>query len=217
METNSIIKTLIVDDHKMVVDGILLMLREDENIKVVGTAYNGQECIQILEKEDVDVVLLDINMPILNGIETCQIINKRYPLIKVIALSMLSDVQMVRRMMELGASGYLLKNAGQDELINAVYKVTQGKNVFDDHILRLLIEPVKNRKAPENVGIPTLTRRQKEILKLIVEEHTTSEIASILHIGFGTVETHRRNMISKLGVRNTAGLVKAVYERKLLD
>ena len=209
------IYVMICDDHQLMQDGIELMLDAHEQIALIAKCSNGQEAIDYISENKIDVVLLDINMPVMNGIETCKHLQKHHPDVKVVGLSMVSDVELIQAMINLGAKGYLLKNSGQDEVIQTILDVHSGKEVFDTRILSDILHNKKNAKTNTSF-VPHLSRREKEVLSLIVDEFTTKEIAEKLFISFGTVETHRRNMISKLGVRNTAGLVRAVYEYDLL-
>ncbi len=211
------IKILIADDHRLVIDGLLLMLAEATDIQCVGQAFNGREALDLLAATPTDVVLLDINMPELDGLECCKLINEQYPNVKVLVLSMMREASLVKAMLKLGASGFLLKNAGKDEVMDAIRKVAAGQQAYSQEVLESLLnsyaaKPVK----PSNSPFPTISRREKQILQLIVDEKTTSEIAEELFISFGTVETHRRNLLLKLNARNTAGLVKAALEFDLL-
>jgi DNA-binding NarL/FixJ family response regulator len=210
------IYVMVCDDHQLVVDGIKLMLSNHDEIAVIASASNGQEAIDYIKDNKVDVLLLDINMPIKNGLETCKYLQSNHPDIKVIGLSMVSDVELIQSMIGYGARGYLLKNSGQDEVIETILDVNNGKQVFDPSILSDLLNR-KVKKHETKPAFPKLSRREKEVLQLIVDEHTTSEIAESLFISFGTVESHRRNIISKLGVRNTAGLVRMAFELGLLE
>lgn len=210
------INTLIVDDHQLVLDGIKLMLEGHEEIQVVAEAHNGQEAIDYAAAHDVDVILMDLNMPEVNGIDACKAIKKLKPETKIMILSMISEHKMIKSVMKTGANGYMLKNSGQEEIIEAILKVHSGENHFDERIIDIMLDPTHKAQVKDENLHPSLSRREKEILKLIVEEHTTAEIATKLFISFGTVESHRRNMISKLGVRNTAGLVSAAYKFELL-
>jgi len=210
------ISTLIVDDHQLVLDGIKLMLADNKEIEVVAEAHNGQEAIDYVEEHDVDVIVMDLNMPEVNGIDACKHIKKLKPDTKVLILSMLSENKMVKNLIKCGANGYMLKNSGQEEIIEAILEVHKGTNHFDERIIEIMLNPKEHKQVKNENLHPSLSRREKEILSLIVEEHTTAEISAKLFISFGTVESHRRNMISKLGVRNTAGLVSAAYKFDLL-
>jgi DNA-binding NarL/FixJ family response regulator len=211
------INILIVDDHRLVIDGLKLMLREVEDMRCVGEAANGREALDLLESTPADVLLLDINMPEMDGLECCKLVKDQYPYVKVLILSMMREASLVKTMLKQGASGYLLKNAGKDEVVEAIRKVAEGKQAFSDDVLESLMNSFSNKPSkPSKSPFPTISRREKQILQLIMDEKTTSEIAEELFISFGTVETHRRNLLLKLNARNTAGLVKSAIEYDLL-
>jgi DNA-binding NarL/FixJ family response regulator len=210
------IKVLIVDDHRMVIEGLQLLLQNQKDIDVCGTASTGEEGISLLEEVSPDVVLLDINMPGMNGIDTCKKMVQICPEIKIIAISMHKESSLIKLMLGNGAKGYVLKNAGQDEVIEAIQTVYDGKMYLDDTVNEIVVNSVANNSSKKaGSPFPTLSRREKEILKLILEEYTTQEISEKLFISFGTVETHRRNMLIKTGARNTAGLVRISLEYEL--
>jgi len=211
-----LIQILIVDDHQLVLDGLRLMLDHREDIKILAEAQNGQIALDYIKTNEVDLVVMDLNMPEMDGLKACKAMKKHNPQIKILILSMISDGKMIKNVVKAGADGYLLKNSGQDELIKAIQDVYAGTKVFDTKILEMMLNPAAKSVKNENM-LPSLSRREKEILQLIIEECTTAEIAEKLFISFGTVETHRRNMLSKLGVRNTAGLVAASYQYNILD
>jgi len=210
------VKILLADDHKLVLEGLKLMIESFDNFEVVGEVYNGQDAIDYLNNNKVDVILLDLNMPILNGIDATKKIKDKNPEQKIIILSMLSDIKLIKKLIKIGADGYLLKNSGQQEIINAINDVMADRTHYDQRIMEMILKSGNDQKTKTNY-LPSLSRREKEILGLIIKEHTTNEIAEKLFISSGTVESHRRNMISKLGVRNTAGLVSMAYEYGLLD
>jgi len=210
------IKVFIIDDHKMVIEGIQLLLKDHKNIEVIGTALSGNEGLEKIKTTKTDVVLLDINMPNLNGIETCKLLLKQNPTLNIVAISMHRESSLIKMMLSNGAKGYVLKNAGQEEIITAIETVNQGKMYLDETVNEIVINSVANTSEKNTNPFPTLSRREKEVLQLILDEYTTQEIADQLSIGFGTVETHRRNMMVKLGARNTAGLVRIAMEYELL-
>ncbi len=210
------IHVFIIDDHKMVIEGMQLLLQHEKDIKVIGTAISGEEGLELVPKTNVDVILLDINMPGINGIDTCKELLKINPDLKIIAISMHKESSLIKLMLSSGAKGYVLKNAGQDEVIEAIKTVYEGKMYLDATVNDIVVKSVaSNTNNKLNSPFPSLSRREKEVLKLILDEHTTQEIADKLFISFGTVETHRRNMLIKTGVRNTAGLVRTALEYEL--
>jgi len=209
----------IVDDHAIVLQGLELMLKNEPSLSLTGLYQHGDQLLSALQRGDpINTILMDIHMPDINGVELCKMVKREYPSVAIIGLSMVSEISMVRLMLKHGASGYLHKNAGKDEVLQALERVRQGKKYFSEEINDMLIEG--SRKGGDGVRrspFPRLSRREKEVLALIVDEHTTQEIADKLFISFGTVETHRRNILTKLGARNTAGLVRVAMEYKLLD
>lgn len=211
------INVFIVDDHKMVIEGLLLLLQNHEEISVVGHALSGAEALEQIAALKPDVVLMDINMPGLNGIETTKQLLSVDPDMKIIAISMHKETSLIKLMLTHGAKGYVLKNAGQAELIEAITTIHGGKRYFDETVNEIIINSVANAsKEKASALFPKLSRREKEVLRLIMEEYTTQEIAEKLFISFGTVETHRRNMLIKTGARNTVGLVKMALDYDLL-
>jgi len=209
----------IVDDHSIVLQGLELMLRDAPDLTLAGLYPNGDQLLSALQRgETINTILMDIHMPDINGVELCKMVKRDYPSVSVIGLSMVSEMSLVRLMIKNGASGYLHKNAGKEEVLKALEKVRQGKRYFSEEINDMLIEGTsRGEKAVRKSPFPRLSRREKDVLRLIVDEHTTQEIANKLFISFGTVETHRRNILSKLGARNTAGLVRITLEYKLLE
>jgi DNA-binding NarL/FixJ family response regulator len=211
------IRVYIADDHQVLLDGLHTLLAAAADLEVVGTGQNGQEVLQFLRDHPVDVVLLDINMPVLNGIETCKILHKDYPQVRVLALSMYEKASFIQQMLKNGASGYILKNTGHDELVEAIRTVHRGEQYLSKVVSDTLMQSMLGRPATSRQYIPEMTRREKEILLLIAKEFTTQEISEQLHISLNTVETHRKNLLSKFGVRNSVGLIKIALERGLLE
>lgn len=201
----------------MVLEGLQLLLEAHPDINIVQLCNSANSLLTYLKAEQPDVILLDINMPELNGIEACKIIKKEYPSIKIIALSMIAEINLVKLMLKNGAVGYLHKNAGQDEIISAIQDVVNGKRYLSSEINELLLLAQNNQPKIYNSPFPKLSRREEEILTFILDELTTKEIADKLFISFGTVETHRRNIMIKLGVKNTAGLVRVALEYNIIN
>ena len=208
------IKICIVDDHQILLQGLKMMLDAEDNIEVVGIYRGGKEILSSLD-QDVQVVLLDINMPEMSGIEACKKIKSKFPSIQVIALSMYNQPSYINRMIQAGASGYLLKNSGKQEITKAINKVVQGENYFPKTIIDTLVNQSSAGKTESILNTP-LTRREKQILELIAQEMTTQEIAAHLHISLNTVESHRKNLLSKFNVRNSIGLVKKAMEKGII-
>lgn len=213
----AMIKVWIVDDHQLVLEGLKLLLEYQKNILVTHCFRSAPKAIECLLTENPDVILLDINMPEMNGIEACKIIKRKYENIKIIGLSMISETNLIKLMLKNGAEGYLHKNAGQDEIIEAILDVHGGKTFLSNEVSQLLSHSDPN---PTNFSsespFPKLSRREEQILSMIIDECTTQDISEKLFISFGTVETHRRNIMLKLGVKNTAGLVRVAFEYNLI-
>lgn len=209
------IRVCITDDHQLVLEGLALLLNGQENITITRLCNSAAALFDFLESDSADVILLDINMPDMNGIEACKIVKKKYPGIKIIGLSMIAENNLIRLMLKNGADGYLHKNAGKAEIIQAIQDVGEGKRFLSGEVTDILIGNADTAKLA-NAPFPKLSSRETQILKMIVDEKTTSEISEELFISFGTVETHRRNIMIKLGAKNTAGLVRIALEYKLI-
>jgi DNA-binding NarL/FixJ family response regulator len=214
------IQVLIADDHNMFVDGIESILKGEDHIQVAGKCFDGRAVFDMIKAIDIDVILLDINLPEMSGIEVCKKLTEEYPKIKVLALSMHNDESFVTEILKNGAMGYILKNTGKLELIKAIESVYNGQSYFSDEVTRIIMKSlVKQRQGTKSTGsrpTPKISRREKEVLELIVREYTTQEIAGELFISLKTVESHRRSLLTKLNVRNTAGLVRVALENDLV-
>jgi DNA-binding NarL/FixJ family response regulator len=212
MTTTQPIRVFIVDDHPVVVAGLTALLRQLGGIRVAGSAANAFQTIPFLKENPVDLVLLDINLPDVNGIELCRRIKKEFPGMKVLALSTFSDRSYISRMIGSGASGYLIKSADREEISTAVHTAMAGRLY-----LSLEMERVLQPAAPAEAGtVPRLTRREQEVLELIAGGLTNHQIAEKLFISPLTVDSHRKNLLTKLGVKNTAALVRLAVLRKLV-
>lgn len=211
------IKVSIVDDHQMFLDGLTSILSDFANMQLVSTAINGQDFLDKLQRtEKPHVVLLDINMPVMNGIDLIEILAEEYPQIKVLVLSMLDDGHKIKQMIDLGAKGYILKNTGREELFKAISRIHGGESYFSDEVsAKVLGSMVQTRKKVIDQEVQ-LSKREKEILQHIVKGLTSQEIADQLFISKLTVETHRKNIHRKLGVKGTAGLVKYAIDHMLV-
>lgn len=212
------VKILLTDDHKIVRDGIKLMLEPQAGIDVVDEAENGERALEILEKELVDIVVMDINMPVMDGITATKKIKEEYPDVKVLALTMSNDDLHIRQMIQAGASGYIMKSAGRSELKAAIDAIMEGKHYFSDEATEsIMMDLVKGKGKSTDPDPIHITDRELEILELIVQEHTNQEIAEKLYISSRTVDAHRRNLLQKTGARNTAGLVKYAFQHNLIS
>jgi DNA-binding NarL/FixJ family response regulator len=204
------IKIYIVEDHAVVIEGIKSLLQDEKGFDVVGYAETGKGCLDFFRTHTADVIFMDIGLPDMSGIDLCKIMKKKYPGIMVLALSTFNQGIYISKMMESGASGYLLKNSGRQEIIQALHDVTNGKTFLSFEAGQSLKS--SRLKAPEH---PLLTKREKEVLQHIMEGLTNLQIAEKLFISIDTVDTHRKNLYSKLKVKNTIMLVRYAIENKL--
>lgn len=209
------IKIAITDDHYVVLKGIESLLKAEANFKVIWTKENGISTLETLKEEQPDILFLDINLPDINGIVLTKQIIKLYPKIKIIALTNHEDVSFVKRMLDNGACGYLLKNAHQEEFVSAITQVMKGESYLQKSIEIKILNQSLGR-TEDRAFQPKLTRRETEVLNAIFEEMTTKEISEKLFISPKTVEAHRMNIMSKLGAKNSVGMIKIALEKQLL-
>lgn len=213
-------RVAIADDHAMFVDGIESILRDEETIKVVDRCFDGKSVFPMLSKQQIYVLLLDINLPDISGIEVAKKINTDFPDVKIIAVSMYNEESIVSEMLNNGAQGYILKNTGRAELVQAIETVASGQTYFSKDVTETIMGALLKKPTQKKTStflIPEISKRELEVLALIVKEYTTPEIAEKLFISLKTVESHRSSLVSKLNVRNTAGLVRAAIELKLVE
>ncbi|MBX3036077.1 MAG: response regulator transcription factor [Anaerolineales bacterium] len=212
------IRVLLAEDHVMVRAGLQALLERAKDIKVIGEASNGQEAIDLTIAHKPDVLVLDIMMPRLNGIQAAEQIRNLKLGVKILFVSMYSDAGLVRQALQTGAKGYVLKTSAGEELLQAIRAVAKGETYLGETISSMTMENSfhQNMKQVDNL-LELLSPREKEILQLIAEEHTSSEVANILSISEKTVEKHRANMMEKLQVRNLAGLVRLAIKHGLID
>lgn len=212
------INILLVDDHQIVIDGLRGLLEGEAEIGVLHNSKNGQETLRVVEEQEVDLILLDINLPDMSGFDICKTLKSKESCPKIIALTMHGNPGYINKMIKVGVDGYLLKNTGRDELIHAVHTVMKGERYFSKEVTDSLISGLSQVKKPRTSDfIQKLTRREKEILQLITEELTTDEIAAKLFISSTTVISHRKSLLRKLNAKNVAGLVKKAFEFGLLN
>ena len=210
------IQIMLVDDHNIIRDGIRVLLEDEIGFHITAEAENGKEAVKACEDHDFDLIIMDISMPKMNGIEATEKIKKEYPDIKILALTMMDEDQHIRKMIEAGASGYILKSSGKEELVDAITSILDGKHYFSqDAAFSVMMDLVKGEGKPTSLG--NLTEREREVLELIVKEYTNQEIADELFISIRTVDSHRRNLLQKTGAKNTAGLVMYAIRHNLVD
>ncbi len=199
------IRVLITDDHEMIRNGLSSLLRSEPDIHVVETANNGQEAVDICGKRQVDVVLMDMMMPVMNGVAATAAIRKSRPEVKVLAVTINEETTFIKEALNAGASGYILKHSTKDEIVQAIKDVHAGKQHFSSDVVAKISNEFALGTAKTG---PMLTKKEEEVLRLIAQEYTNQEIADHLACGIRTVDTHKRNLIKKLEVKNVVGLVK---------
>jgi DNA-binding NarL/FixJ family response regulator len=204
------IRIYIIDDHQMIIEGIHSLLHDEQNIEWMGSSKTPDDLMTFLAKSQPDVLLMDINLPQRSGLELCREVKEKYPAINIIGLSTSNQPSVIRKMQENGASGYLLKDASRSEILEALQQVNKGKEYVSFSVAEAL------KKKGSDTSLPALTRREKEILELIAEGHTNRKIAAKLFLDRTTINTHRKNMLTKFNVKNTAALIKIVVTNHLI-
>ncbi len=211
------IRIAITDDHPMVISGIKNMLSQYEHIRVTGEYQNAAALMEGLKQNAPDILLLDIQMPGITGDEAAVSVTKHYPDIRIIALTGFDTPFYVRSMLQNGCKGYLLKNTDQHALITAIEAVSRNEQYIDPALKEELLNNMLRLKKQKSSSAPSLTRREKEVLKLIVDEFTSQEIADELFLSLRTVEKYRIQLLQKFKAKNTVGLVKMALELNMLD
>ena len=202
-------KIILADDHKVLRSGLKSLLESEADLEVIAEADDGREVVKLAKKLDPDIVILDIGMPNMNGIQATQHIVAEVPNTRVLALSMHSDHQFVVNMLQAGASGYMLKDCAYEELITAVRAVISGKFYLSKDITGLVVNDYINKlKDANSIGEPVLTSRERETLQLLAEGKSTSQAADQLNVSVKTIETHRKNIMDKLDIHSIAELTK---------
>ena len=206
----------IIDDHFVVIDGLKSMLEKQEGFHILIATQQHKELEEFLQNSNLDVLLMDIQMPGMNGIDPCRQLLKIKPGLRIIAFSSFDDSAYVKQLFRLGAKGYLLKNSDKETIIQAVHAVMDGENFIDETIKNILLQESITGQRRSIFDVP-LTKREKEILKMIAEGLSSQEIAEKLFLSLRTIDTHRFNINQKLDVKNTAGLVKEAIRRGLIE
>ena len=215
MQQHQPITVEIVDDHKIFVDGIQSLLENENGIMLTAKSHSGKELMASLKQEQPDVILMDVNLPDINGVELSKKVKELYPEVQILALTMYNVRKFVFNMLEIGVNGYIIKNTGKEELIHAINKVATGDSYYSQEVKELFFETKSEGNSEQ--PLPNLTSREKEILRMVAQEYTTPEIAQELFLTEDTIETHRKNIIQKLNVRNTAGMIKVAIENNLVE
>lgn len=214
-------RILITDDHPIFIDGILSLINGIDGFTVVSTAVNGKDALEKIPEANPDIILMDINMPVMDGVEATRLIKEQFPKVKVIMLTMYDEIRLIKDVLEIGARGYILKNIGREDLIKALETVSNGQPYLDPAVQEKMIISLSGQDEeaadePNAEMVSSITHREMEILQLIALGLTSGEIAKKLFISKNTVETHRKNLLGKLNVKNTAALLKFAYQNGLV-
>jgi DNA-binding NarL/FixJ family response regulator len=207
LNSTLIMNLLIADDHTLFIEGLSMLVSRIEDVHIVGDAKSGKEVIELCQSQKVDLILMDLEMPEMGGIEATEIIKRDFPNIKIVAVTMLNDYNTIKKALRSGMDGYVVKNLGISELQKAIETVMNGHIYMSPEITTILALGVAGRK-PNQAYVPDLTKREKEVIKLIIDGLTNEMIAEKLFLSPLTVSTHRKNVLSKLNLKNTAMLVK---------
>jgi len=207
---------MIADDHKLFREGLINLLSDSSNIKVIGHAENGKEIIKKARKFDPDIIIMDIGMPIMTGIEATEILRKELPNIKVIAMSMHSEKHFIKDMLEAGVCGYLLKSCTYEQFIDAIIAVNSGKKYFGEEVTEIIINDYLGDEEEIMKADSKLTERESEILKLFAEGKSSREISELLFVSIKTVGTHKMHILEKLELKTTTDLVKYALKRGII-
>ncbi|NLF43812.1 MAG: response regulator transcription factor [Bacteroidales bacterium] len=211
------IKVIIVDDHKLVTDCISLFLKGAPDVEVIGVAHSGKQALELLKKMQPDVMLVDISMPELTGIETTDIIKKKYPEIRIMILSMHSDYNNISDAIDAGADGYVPKDVSSEELIEAIKTIYAGKNYFHTSISDEIVKNYATKKKKPGSLIPQLTKRELEVLHLFAAGYNNNEIADKLFLSVRTIESHKNHILQKTNMKNSVELIKFAIKNKIID
>ncbi|WP_420386135.1 response regulator [Roseivirga sp.] len=213
------IRLFLVDDHKMIRDALETYLADSEDFEVINQANHGEEALQkIRENPDFEVLLTDMVMPQMDGIELVKRLKQENYNFKVIVLTMMSEIQHIKKMLNYGVNGYVLKTASQAEIIQAIQKVNLGETYYSAQVTNAIMDHLRGDRSSSKVSMEVpLTKREKEVLHLIVKEYSNKEIAEKLFISVRTVEAHKRNLLEKTGHKNMAGLAIWAVEQRLFN
>ena len=210
------IRLLIIDDHPLIIDGIYTMLRDTGYLQIAGACKTAREGLAFIgEHPDTDIILLDINLPDIDGLRLCELIRQTNKQVRIVGLTYVNEAGIITQLIRKGANGYLLKNMERAELIEAIDRVMNGELYLSKGANEKIIQQLRAYDLP-GTKIPVLTRREVEILRLLGKGHTSQEIASQLFLSVYTVDTHRKNMLQKFNVHNTQALLNMAHELKVL-
>ncbi len=211
------IQVIIVDDHKLVTDCIGLFLRGAKDIDVIGIAHSGKDALSLLMKDEPHVVLADISMPEMSGIQLTAAIKAKYPNVKILILSMHSDYNNISEAIDAGADGYVPKDVSSEELVEAITTVSRGKNYFHSTISDEIVKNYATKRQQDDTILPQLTRRELEVLQLFAEGFNNSEIAEKLFLSVRTIESHKNHILQKTNMKNSVELIKFAIKNRIIE
>ncbi|MEM9920110.1 MAG: response regulator transcription factor [Bacteroidota bacterium] len=215
MKTNKI-KVVVTDDHEVLIDGLIALLAPEPDIEVIGKALNGYQLLKLLKTKNVDLIIMDIDMPELDGVEATKEVKQLYPNIKILILTMHGTPDFIKNLIQRGVDGYMLKYAPKRDLLKAIRAVAQNELFYTPDIAREVMKSLRTPSQNENQPVTILSNREIEIIKLVAQEYTSQEIADKLHLSFHTIERHRKNILAKLGLRNVAGLIRYAMRKGII-
>ena len=211
------INLILADDHHLIIDGITKLLEDESDINIVASCSNGKEVLEILPEISVDVLLLDLDMPIMNGLQCAETVKKKYPEVKIAILTMHQEKALIKKFIEFGVNGYFLKTIQKDELVHAIRTIASGVDYFPSDVTKALLQ--KQSIIPDVTQSPLLkelTTREIEIITLVAQGYSNTEIGKKLFISHRTVDTHRTNIMRKLDLHNVAEIVRFAFQNKLI-
>ncbi|MEO0776852.1 MAG: response regulator transcription factor [Bacteroidota bacterium] len=211
-----VLKIVITDDHEVLIDGLIALLAPEADLQVVGKALNGRDLLELLAHKPVDLVIMDIDMPEMDGVVATQKLKEQFPHIKVLVLTMYSKPDFIKNLMRSGVDGYMLKYASKRDLVRAIRSVAENEFFYTPEIAQEVMQSLRSDSTTTE-ETPVLSEREKEIIRLVAQEYTSREIAEQLYLSYHTVERHRKNILAKLGVKNVAGLVRYALKNGLVD
>lgn len=215
MENSGEIRILIADDHQMFIDGVKSLLRREKRMHFVGEVNDGEDALDFLKKNEIDLLISDISMPKLSGVELVKAVKDQWPSLKILVISMHAEKEIIAEIMLAEAEGYILKNAAKEELIHAIDEIASGGVHYAKEVMTVMLQKIK-KSAKSEIETQDLTPREMEILQLIAKEYSTQEMAEKLFISPRTVETHRKNIMTKTKSKTIIGLMKFIFRNGLI-